>query len=67
MRTALVSQTGLKRGTLVRAVKGSAGPGGYVFKSHGGNIRLKFLGARETKKGVSAAPWNKRQIFAGAS
>jgi hypothetical protein len=65
MRTALVGQTGLKRGTLVRAVKGASGAGGYVIKSHGGDIRLKFFGARETRKGVSAAPWNHRQVYAG--
>lgn len=65
MRTALVGQTGLKRGTLVKAVKGSTNAGGYVIKSHGGNIRLKFFGARETRSGVSAAPWNHRQVFAG--
>ena len=65
MRSALVGQTGLKRGTLVRAVKGKSVGTGYVIKSHGGNIRLKFFGARETKQGVSAAPWNKRQIYAG--
>ncbi len=65
MRTALVGQTGLKRKTLVKAIKGASSADGYVIKSHGGNIRLKFFGARETSKGVSAAPWNKRQIYAG--
>lgn len=64
MRSALVGQTGLKRGTLVRAVKGKSLGTGYVIKSHGGNIRLKFFGARETRQGVTAAPWNKRQLFA---
>lgn len=65
MRTALVGQTGLKRGTLVRAVKGGSAAGGYVIRSHGGNVRLKFFKARETRAGVSAAPWNNRQVFAG--
>jgi len=65
MRSALVKQTGLRRGTLVRAVKGSSAGSGYVIKSHGGNIRLKFFKARETRQGVSAAPWNHRQIYAG--
>lgn len=65
MRSALVGQTGLKRGTLVRAIKGASSGAGYVIKSHGGDIRLKFFGARETRKGVSAAPWNKRKVYAG--
>ncbi|MBR0871185.1 hypothetical protein JQ633_12510 [Bradyrhizobium tropiciagri] len=65
MRSALVDQTGLKRGTLVRAVKGSSAGLGYIIKSHGGNIRLKFFRARETRKGVSAAPWNARRIYPG--
>ena len=65
MRSALVPQTGLKRKTLVKAVKGRSTGSGYEIKSHGGNIRLKFFGARETSKGVSAAPWNKRQVYPG--
>lgn len=65
MRSALVGQTGLKRGTLVRAIKGASVGSGYVIKSHGGDIRLKFFGARETRKGVSAAPWNHRKVYAG--
>jgi hypothetical protein len=65
MRSALVPQTGLKRKTLVNAVKGRSTGSGYEIKSHGGDIRLKFFGARETRKGVTAAPWNKRQLYAG--
>lgn len=33
--------------------------------TRGGNIRLKFLAPRETRKGVSAKPWGKRTLFAG--
>lgn len=67
MRRVLVDQTGLKRNILVRAVKGTKafGPRGYVIRSRGGDIRLQFFGARETRKGVSAAPWNERRIYAG--
>ncbi|MGY3588068.1 hypothetical protein [Bradyrhizobium sp. USDA 4350] len=65
MRSALVDQTGLKRKTLVKAVKGGSTAGGYIIKSHGGNVRLKFFGARETRKGVSAAPWNSRHVYPG--
>jgi hypothetical protein len=39
MRSALVGQTGLKRRTLVRAVKGKSVGTDYVIKSHGGNSR----------------------------
>ncbi|CUT12523.1 hypothetical protein BF49_3603 [Bradyrhizobium sp.] len=67
MRSVLVGQTGLKRRTLVRAVKSTKafGAGAYVIRSKGGNIRVKFFAARETRKGVSAAPWNSRRIYPG--
>jgi hypothetical protein len=67
MRRVLVGQTGLKRKTIVRAVKATKafGAGAYTIRSKGGNIRLKFFAARETRKGVSAAPWNSRRIYAG--
>jgi hypothetical protein len=65
MRSALVGQTGLKRKTLVKAVKGRSTGSGYEIKSHGGNIRLKFFNARETSKGVTAAPWNARRLYPG--
>lgn len=68
MRRALVDQTGLKRKVIVKALKTrkiSAKTGGsYTILSRGGDVRLKFFGARETQAGVSAAPWNKRQLFA---
>lgn len=66
MRRALVGQTGLKYGVFVRAIKGKMGGGEYVIKSGGGNVRLKFFGARETRKGVSAAPWNSRRVYPGS-
>jgi hypothetical protein len=65
MRSALVGQTGLKRKTLVKAVKGRSVGTGYEIKSHGGNLRLKFFNARETSKGVTAAPWNSRRLYPG--
>lgn len=66
----LTTQTGLKRPVIVKAVKrdraGGMAAGGLVYrlKSRGGNVSLKYFGARETRKGVSAAPWNKRRVFA---
>lgn len=65
---ALVVQTGLKRGVIHRAVKrkpGAAGQLSFVLKSRGGDISMKYFKARETRKGVSAAPWGHRRIFAG--
>ena len=66
MIRALAGQTGLKVGTTKRALRTTkAGAGGltYVIRSRGGDIRLKYFGARETRRGVSAAPWNKRSIY----
>lgn len=66
MVRALVPQTGLKRKTIVKALRESkASPGAltYAIRSHGGNIRLKHFSARETRQGVSAAPWGKRAIY----
>lgn len=66
MIRALVPQTGLKRKVIVKALRESkASEGGltYTITSNGGNIRLKHFGARETAKGVSAAPWSKRSVY----
>jgi hypothetical protein len=65
---ALVVQTGLKRATIVKAVRemhGDADALEFVLRTQGGNVRLKYFGARETRKGVSAAPWGQRQVYAG--
>lgn len=68
MVRALAAQTGLKIKTTRKALKkkNASGAGGaFTITSRGGNIRLKFFKARETRKGVSAAPWNKRRTYAG--
>jgi hypothetical protein len=65
---ALTEQTGLKRKTIVKAVKKKRARVGalrYELKSRGGNVALKYFGARETRRGVSAAPWNARKVFPG--
>lgn len=62
----LTAQTGLKRKTIRKAVKRKrAGVGGLVYRlqSAGGDVGLGYFGARETAKGVSAAPWGKRRIY----
>lgn len=65
----LVPQTGLKPSVVrkaLRSKRATASFGGqYVIESKGGDIRLKFFTARETRKGVSAAPRSARQTFAG--
>jgi hypothetical protein len=66
---ALVPQTGLKYRTLRRALKQRqmwpGRSGAYVIRASGGNIRLKYFAARETLRGVSAAPWGRRQVYPG--
>ncbi|UDL95492.1 phage tail protein [Lichenihabitans sp. PAMC28606] len=65
----LTTQTGLKRAVIVKALHvtkaSGAGSMAYTISSHGGDISLKYFGARETAKGVSAAPFGQRQVFAG--
>lgn len=59
-------QTGLSKRIINRAQKESpATPARlvYAIRSAGGNVRLKYFGARETRGGVSAAPWNERKVF----
>ncbi|WP_202048111.1 phage tail protein [Agrobacterium vitis] len=38
----------------------------YTITARGGDIALKYFKARETKAGVTAAPFGKRTLFAGA-
>lgn len=66
---ALTKQTGLPRRTIVKAVGDPTRANGrqlsYEMVTRGGNIRLKYLAPRETRPGVTAKPWGKRQLFAG--
>lgn len=63
----LTTQTGLPRKTIVKAIgdPGLAGRGklSYELVTRGGNIRLKYLLPIETRAGVTAKPWGKRQLF----
>jgi hypothetical protein len=67
---ALATQSGVKARVGAKAVKkrDRASAGNLEFKIHvkGGDIRMKYFSPRETRKGVSAAPRNQRQIFGGA-
>lgn len=67
---ALTKQTGLPKRTAPKAlrrhvVRANAGRLAYQITAQGGDIRLKFFKARETRKGVTAAPWNKRKLEPG--
>lgn len=69
MIRSLTAQTGLKRKVIVKALQTKTAREGnltYVIRSKGGNIRLKYFDARETRKGVTAAPWGKRRLYPGA-
>ena len=61
----LVKQTGLKYGK-VREVLHTYRAGSsltYLIKALGGYVSLKEFAARQTQRGVSAAPWGKRRVF----
>jgi len=63
---ALVEQTGAKYSAIRKILKTHrASPGTLVYRitAKGGFMSLKEFGARQTSKGVSAAPWGKRRIF----
>lgn len=70
----MVRQTGLKARTIRKAMVTSAtsnhalargaGLSGEIY-ARGGDVRLKFFAARETRKGVSAAPRGQRSVFGG--
>jgi len=62
----LTAQTGLKRRVIVKAVRVTRSNSGtltYTMTTKGGDIALKFFAARETRRGVSAAPFGQRRIF----
>lgn len=75
VKRAMVGQTGMPYGVVNKGVKrklahtGSAsGTGGsmeFVIIGTGKPLSLKYFKARQTRKGVSAAPWNVRRIFPG--
>lgn len=65
---ALAKQTGLKVSVTRRALrdtKASSADLEYKLTGQGGDIALKYFGARETRRGVSAAPFGNREVFAG--
>ena len=63
------AQTGLPSATIDRAQHEIEADGGslrFTIVSRGGDVRLKFFGAKESGGGVVAHPWNKSVYVAGA-
>ena len=68
VRRELPKQTGLQRQQIVRAVRVvRSTPATLIYRmtSFGGDVSLKYFGARETLRGVSAAPFGQRRVFPG--
>lgn len=68
VRAAVTAQTGLPRATIGRALRiyhATPDKPAFAIWTAGGDISLKYFGAKETRKGVSAAPRGKRTTYAG--
>lgn len=66
VKRALVKQSGIKYGAINKGVKQEFATNARLeFKiiGTGKHFGLTDFGARQTKRGVSAAPWAKRRIF----
>lgn len=67
-RRELTAQTGLPNKTIntaMRVTRASAATLAFLIRAKGGDIALKHFAARETRRGVSAKPFNQRQVFKG--
>jgi hypothetical protein len=67
--TAETAQTGLSHDTIDRAqheIAATPATLAYTIVSKGGNVRLKYFGAKEGGGGVTAHPWNAQHFYAGA-
>ena len=66
----LTKQTGLDRRVIVSAVGDPTRAHGsklsYEMRTRGGNIRVKYLKARETEDGVMAKPFGRTTLYPGA-
>ena len=66
VKRVLTKQTGLKAHVIERALKtkrANFDELSYTMTVRGGNVAMKYFGARETLPGVSAAPLGQRQVF----
>ncbi len=67
VKRALVTQTGIKYGAVDKAmatVRSTPATLTYMLKARGHETNIAWFGGAQRRKGVSAAPWNKRRIFA---
>ena len=67
VKRALVKQTGIKYGAVDKAivtVRSTPATLTYTLKAGGDETNIASFGGVQRRKGVSAAPWNKRRIFA---
>ena len=63
------AQTGLSTDTIDRAqrsIPATSASLAFTITSHGGNVRLKYFGAKEGGGGVTAHPWNRSTFYRGA-
>lgn len=63
----LAKETGAKVGRVAKAlskIRASYGTHDYEIRARDEFMTLKDFGPRQGKKGVSAAPWHKRRVFA---
>jgi hypothetical protein len=66
VKRALVRQTGIKYGQInsaVKTIRASAASLTYTLEAKGDETNISLFGARQGKRGVSAAPWGKRRVF----
>lgn len=67
VKRALVKQTGIRYGAVDKAmatVRATPATLTYTLKAHGDETNIAWFGGVQRRKGLSAAPWNKRRIFA---
>jgi hypothetical protein len=67
VKRALVKQTGIKYGPVDKAmttVRATPATLTYTLKARGDETNIAWFGGLQRRKGVSAAPWSKRRIFA---
>jgi hypothetical protein len=68
---ALSAQSGLPKRTgpkayRLKVTRASGANLSYTVHGRGGDVSLKYFKPRETRKGVSAAPWNARRVYASS-
>jgi hypothetical protein len=66
VKRALVKQTGIKYGAVDKSmatVRVTPATLTYTLKARGDETNIAWFGGIQRRKGVSAAPWNKRRIF----